>query len=93
MNECINSLKENEKVREITEEFCINADIAVKEIVNSLKENSETYGELIEKIEILKKSAIWDGKITGKYIKVSLFDKCIEVIKKEMNDLKIIIHP
>lgn len=93
MNECIKSFKENDKVREITEEFCINTDIAVKEIVNSLKENSETYGELIEKIEILKKSAIWDEKITEKYITVSLFNKCIEEIKKEMNDLKIIIHP
>ena len=78
MNECIKSLKENDKATEIAEEFCINVDIAVKEIVNSLKENSETYGELIEKIEILKKSAIWNGKITGKYIKVSLYDKCIE---------------
>ncbi|MBS6504557.1 MAG: hypothetical protein KH415_23630 [Clostridium sp.] len=81
--------KENNEVVNIMQKIDADINIAVKKIVKLIKENSKTYGELISKIEKLKNSVIWDIRVTERYINVTILNRCIELVKKEINELEI----
>ncbi len=90
-NRMINK-KAQEKCLDIVNEFNSNVDIASEDIINLLKSECETYGELLKAIDLLKKGVIWNRLLKESDIDVNLFEKCKKKIIKEMNDLKIIIH-
>ena len=84
--------KAQEKCLDIVNEFNSNVDIASEDIINLLKSECETYGELLKAIDFLKKGVIWNRLLKESDIDVNLFEKCKKTIIKGMNDLKIIIH-
>lgn len=73
------------KITTIMEEYCRNTDTEAKKIISLLKENCTTYGELKKEINKLKKSVIWKRKPE----EISLIERCEDLVKEEMNDLKI----
>ena len=76
------------EIIKIIENHCINTDTEAKKIIDLLKENCTTYGELKKEIKKLKKSGIWNRKPE----EINLIERCEDLVKEEMNDLKIITH-
>ena len=73
-NRMINK-KAQEKCLDIVNEFNSNVDIASEDIINLLKSECETYGELLKAIDFLKKGAIWNRTLKESDIDVNICEK------------------
>lgn len=56
-------------------------------LINYLKEQYETYGEILKRLERFKAEVLWSAEDTTGF-KVTIIDRAIKLVKKEMNDLQ-----
>lgn len=70
------------KLENLLDKYDDSSDEISKEIIAEVKNNSKNYGEVINKLKILKRSNRWMSDNHE-----SLFSKVEGLLEKEMNDL------
>lgn len=75
------------KLEELCQSSVVTLSVTTQLLINYLKEQYETYGEILKRLERFKTEVLWSADDTTGF-KITIIDRAIELVKKEMNDLQ-----
>lgn len=75
------------KLEELCQPGVVMLSDTTQLLINYLKEQYETYGEILKRLERFKAEVLWSAEDTTVF-KVTIIDCAIKLVNKEMNDLQ-----
>lgn len=75
------------KLEELCQSSMVALNVTTQLLINYLKEQYETYGKILKRLEILKAEVLWSADDATDF-KISIVEYAIRLVKKEMNNLK-----
>ncbi|MTK72449.1 hypothetical protein GMA75_07095 [Turicibacter sanguinis] len=75
------------KLEELCQSSVVTLNVTTQLLINYLKEQYETYGEILKRLERFKAEVLWSAEDTTGF-KVTIIDRAIKLVNKEMNDLQ-----
>ena len=75
------------KLEELCQPGVVMLSDTTQLLINYLKEQYETYGEILKRLERFKAEVLWSAEDTTVF-KVTIIDRAIKLVNKEMNDLQ-----
>lgn len=75
------------KLEELCQSSVVTLNVTTQLLIIYLKEQYETYGEILKRLERFKAEVLWSAEDTTGF-KVTIIDRTIKLVNKEMNDLQ-----